>query len=79
MHSALPECTSVGARGCIIIMDTPSAFAAEEPVLNAGHGVSTQSEPTTWCSTCGGCGMVHYCRENIVIKNGKPVHMCQQV
>ena len=28
---------------------------------------------------CTGCGMVHYCRKNIVIKNGKKVNMCQQV
>ena len=28
---------------------------------------------------CGGCGMVHYCRKNIVMKNGKKVNMCQQV
>ena len=28
---------------------------------------------------CTGCGVVHYCRKNIVIKNGKKVNMCQQV
>ena len=28
---------------------------------------------------CGGCGVVYYCRKNIVIKNGKKVNMCQQV
>ncbi len=42
---------------------------------------------TAHCANCGeeggvrctGCGMVHYCRNNIVIKNGKPINMCQQV
>ena len=28
---------------------------------------------------CGGCGVVYYCRKNIVIKNGKKVNLCQQV
>ena len=28
---------------------------------------------------CTGCGMVHYCTKNIVIKNGKKVNLCQQV
>ena len=35
------------------------------------------SEPAS--QRCTGCGMVHYCRKNIVIKNGKKVNMCQQV
>ena len=42
---------------------------------------------TTYCANCGeegdarcgGCGVVYYCRKNIVIKNGKKVNMCQQV
>ena len=44
-------------------------------------------DATTYCANCGeegdarcgGCGVVHYCRKNIVIKNGKKVNMCQQV
>ena len=28
---------------------------------------------------CGGCGEVHYCRKNIVTKNGKQINRCQQV
>ena len=42
---------------------------------------------TTYCANCGeegdarctGCGVVYYCRKNIVIKNGKKVNLCQQV
>ena len=42
---------------------------------------------TTYCANCGeegdarcgGCGVVYYCRKNIVIKNGKKVNMCQEV
>ena len=48
-----------------------------------GKGAAT----TTYCANCGeegdarcgGCGVVYYCRKNIVIKNGKKVNMCQQV
>ena len=37
-----------------------------------------------WCGEpgpqrCTGCGMVYYCRKNIVIRNGKKVNMCQEV
>ena len=47
----------------------------------------TKDAATTYCANCGeegdarctGCGVVYYCRKNIVIKNGKKVNMCQQV
>ena len=50
-------------------------------------GKKGKDAATTYCANCGeegdarcgGCGMVHYCRKNIVIKNGKQVNMCQQV
>ena len=42
-----------------------------------GHICATCGEPAS--QRCTGCGMVHYCRKNIVIKNGKRVNMCQQV
>ena len=46
-----------------------------------------KDDATTYCANCGeegdarctGCGVVYYCRKNIVIKNGKKVNMCQQV
>ena len=57
--------------------------------LKAGtkKGKGKTDAATTYCANCGeegdarcgGCGMVHYCRKNIVIKNGKEVNMCQQV
>ena len=58
--------------------------------LNAGKGKlkgKGKDDATTYCANCGeegdarcgGCGVVHYCRKNIVIKNGKRVNMCQQV
>ena len=28
---------------------------------------------------CSGCGMVHYCLKNIIVKNGREVNACQQV
>ena len=54
--------------------------------LKAGKKIGKDAA-TTYCANCGeegdarcgGCGMVHYCRKNIVIKNGKKVNMCQQV
>ena len=27
---------------------------------------------------CGGCGMVHYCRKNMVVKDGKQINRCQR-
>ena len=55
--------------------------------LKAGTKKGKKDAATTYCANCGeegdarcgGCGMVHYCRKNIVIKNGKKVNMCQQV
>ena len=46
-----------------------------------------KDDATTYCANCGeegdarctGCGVVYYCRKNIVIKNGKKVNLCQQV
>ena len=42
---------------------------------------------TTYCANCGeegdarcgGCGVVYYCRKNIVVNNGKRINICQQV
>ena len=42
-----------------------------------GPSCANCGEPAS--QRCGGCGMVHYCCKNIVIKNGKKVNMCQQV
>ena len=55
--------------------------------LKAGTKKSKMDDATTYCANCGeegdarcgGCGVVHYCRKNIVIKNGKKVNMCQLV
>ena len=56
--------------------------------LKAGvKGKGKDDDATTYCANCGeegdarcgGCGVVYYCRKNIVIKNGKKVNMCQQV
>ena len=57
--------------------------------LKAGtkKGNKGKDTATTYCANCGeegdarctGCGVVHYCRKNIVIKNGKRVNLCQQV
>ena len=52
-----------------------------------GKGKKGKDAATTYCANCGeegdarcgGCGVVYYCRKNIVIKNGKKVNMCQQV
>ena len=41
------------------------------------HSCANCGEPAS--QRCTGCGVVHYCRKNIVIKNGKKVNMCQQV
>ena len=46
-----------------------------------------KDDATTYCANCGeegdarctGCGVVYYCRKNIVIKNGKKVNLCQRV
>ena len=54
--------------------------------LKKGKGKG-KDDATTYCANCGeegdarcgGCGVVYYCRKNIVIKNGKKVNMCQQV
>ena len=55
---------------------------------NTGKGKGKGKDAaTTYCANCGeegdarcgGCGVVYYCRKNIVIKNGKKVNMCQQV
>ena len=62
---------------------TPRAKAKGKPKPKPG----TKDAATTYCAncgeegdaTCGGCGMVYYCRKNIVIKNGKRVNLCQQV
>ena len=52
-----------------------------------GKGKGAAAAPTDSCANCGeegdlqrcgGCGVVYYCRKNIVIKNGKKVNMCQQ-
>ena len=53
--------------------------------LNTGK--KGKDAATTYCANCGeegdarctGCGVVYYCRKNIVIKNGKKVNLCQQV
>ena len=55
--------------------------------LKAGTKKSKKDAATTYCANCGeegdarctGCGVVYYCRKNIVIKNGKKVNLCQQV
>ena len=44
---------------------------------NTTHSCANCGEPAS--QRCTGCGVVHYCRKNIVIKNGKKVNMCQQV
>ena len=53
-----------------------------------GKGKGAAAAPTDSCANCGeegdlqrcgGCGVVYYCRKNIVIKNGKKVNLCQQV
>ena len=54
--------------------------------LTKGKGKGKDAA-TTFCANCGeqgdarctGCGVVYYCRKNIVIKNGKRVNLCQQV
>ena len=54
----------------------------------AAKGKGAAAAPTDSCANCGeegdlqrcgGCGVVYYCRKNIVIKNGKKVNLCQQV
>ena len=55
--------------------------------LKIGKKGKGKDAATTYCANCGeegdarctGCGVVYYCRKNIVIKNGKKVNMCQQV
>ena len=55
--------------------------------LKVGTKKGSKDAATTYCANCGeegdarcgGCGVVYYCRKNIVIKNGKKVNMCQQV
>ena len=43
----------------------------------AGPLCATCGEPAS--QRCTGCGVVHYCRKNMIIKNGKQVNGCQQV
>ena len=55
--------------------------------LETGTKKGKKDAATTHCANCveegdarcGGCGVVYYCRKNIVIKNGKKVNLCQQV
>ena len=54
-----------------------------------GKGTSSKGTPppSTLCANCGsegsqrcgGCGQVHYCRNNMIMKKGKLINGCQQV
>ena len=59
----------------------------DKGTLKEGMKKGNKDTATTYCANCGeegdarcgGCGVVYYCRKNIVIKNGKKVNLCQQV
>lgn len=72
------------------VVDGDATTTQPEPIISRVvkvKGKKGKDAATTYCANCGeegdarctGCGVVHYCRKNIVIKNGKRVNLCQQV